>query len=498
MTTTHFHYSHVSIFFSVVLIVLCIGFICPADCFGQTKEKETSLWLDTYSGPFRTVSSTNAKITYQEDTKTPPQIPGMIYFNPGIYFETDQYFNKKKNFYAMGGGASLRFYLKGDEEVVPILDSAYLLNPKLLTDYFQPFHFKKHEVTNKEYKQFIYYVRDSIAHSLLGNLKPNGRIDWGKAIFWDDQKLQSMMSQKEGKMTIDLQNLSYEFVDNDGNKQQVNIYPDTVCWNTDWPFSFNTPMVKNYFNGPFFDDYPVVGVSYYQAIAFCDWKTKQLNANKKGKQKWKVSLPNVMQWEWIASWKTNEQRYSTDLNAHDWLTDLTINYLTFKYHSLGTLPTKTYASFTVDGFLYTNPADLSQRKRIMKRIENTKGLLDATLIFTNLDENGISGMGNNVSEWMNASYKENWETPFQMRQKRLKHFPHPTSRTDLQMHTEQFYHDQYCDTNGYLVMGGNWVDERFEQVDGKNKAGIYAKTFVNPENQHSTIGFRYVIESVNN
>jgi hypothetical protein len=42
-------------------------------------------------------------------------------------------------------------------------------------------------------------------------------------------------------------------------------------------------------------------------------------------------------------------------------------------------------------------------------------------------------------------------------------------------------------------MGGNWYDERYSFVHGKNPAGFNAKTFLNPAEQHCTVGFRYVI-----
>ncbi|MFK8005990.1 MAG: hypothetical protein AB8H03_06450 [Saprospiraceae bacterium] len=55
------------------------------------------------------------------------------------------------------------------------------------------------------------------------------------------------------------------------------------------------------------------------------------------------------------------------------------------------------------------------------------------------------------------------------------------------------FHDSFADKDGQLVKGGSWLDERFSDIYGKNKAGIHAKTFVSPNKSHSTLGFRYVI-----
>ena len=56
-------------------------------------------------------------------------------------------------------------------------------------------------------------------------------------------------------------------------KDQVNVYPDTLCWIADFTYSFNEPWTEMYFWHPGFDQYPVVGVSWKQATAFCIWRT---------------------------------------------------------------------------------------------------------------------------------------------------------------------------------------------------------------------------------
>ncbi len=57
-------------------------------------------------------------------------------------------------------------------------------------------------------------------------------------------------------------------------QDQVYVYPDTLCWIRDFTYSFNEPWATRYFWHPGFDDYPVVGVTWKQARAFCNWRTK--------------------------------------------------------------------------------------------------------------------------------------------------------------------------------------------------------------------------------
>ncbi len=61
------------------------------------------------------------------------------------------------------------------------------------------------------------------------------------------------------------------------NKDWVLVYPDTLVWVRDFTFSFNEPMTNMYFSSPSYDNYPVVGVSWKQANAFCNWRTNFLN-----------------------------------------------------------------------------------------------------------------------------------------------------------------------------------------------------------------------------
>lgn len=50
--------------------------------------------------------------------------------------------------------------------------------------------------------------------------------------------------------------------------------PDTTVWRIN--ISYNEPLVEHYFQHPAFDNYPVVGVSYEQAVLYCSWRTDRV------------------------------------------------------------------------------------------------------------------------------------------------------------------------------------------------------------------------------
>lgn len=193
------------------------------------------------------------------------------------------------------------------------------------------------EITNNEYRQFVYWVRDSIMRVMLGaqiedflvSETETGEaldpplLNWETEINLNDEEQKEIIKdlylpeneQFYRRKEIDTRKLMYEYywvdlkqaaqktnrynfqtkqyegfiVNNQGEKVQitnrssfvirdvVNVYPDTLCWIADFTYSFNEPLTTMYFWHPSYDNYPVVGVSWKQATAFCIWRTQLLN-----------------------------------------------------------------------------------------------------------------------------------------------------------------------------------------------------------------------------
>jgi len=181
------------------------------------------------------------------------------------------------------------------------------------------------EISNSQYKQFVNWVRDSIAITnylsdpkyFIGGVpgkgkaapaaNPSGKkyIDWTYAKshpMWtvkgkvnNTSKLQGMFYQGDDRLfdrnelDVRLLKYNYEKIDyhgaanseNDKTKKRsdfilrdtVPIYPDTLVWLKDFSYAANEPMVQ-YFSHPSFKNYPVVGVTWRQARAFTVWRTR--------------------------------------------------------------------------------------------------------------------------------------------------------------------------------------------------------------------------------
>jgi sulfatase modifying factor 1 len=251
-------------------------------------------------------------------------------------------------------------------------DVPYALNNKSKVVTIGAFYMDDTEITNNEYRQFVYWVRDSIAHRILGEADIGEHvfeedaygedldppiINWSERINWNGEEereeLEDMFLPSHERFYrrkeldtrklnfeyywVDLKaaarkpsrdlDLSYTNIKGQNNairghsdrskfiiKEVINVYPDTLCWVHDFTYSYNEPMTEMYFWHPAYDDYPVVGVTWSQAKAFNVWRTQLLStwkANNGEAFVQRFRLPTEAEWEYAA-------RGGLDLSPYPW------------------------------------------------------------------------------------------------------------------------------------------------------------------------------------
>ena len=251
------------------------------------------------------------------------------------------------------------------------------------------------EITNGEYRQFVHWVRDSIARTQLARMEvdvlgveaedakyfsvkydpfneaadPDTVLNWKIKIPWnakwtyegDEEEnatylavnsvfYQSGDKTEERQLNAHIMNYSYKwlardqaklpgnsfnpktgkyhdwaevtidtaYVDETGkiinkvikkklrqrgdliSRRIINIYPDTMCWMTEFTYSYNEPAMLNYFSHPSYGMFPVVGVTWEQAQAFCHWRNAQYQHVSKMPRAQEYRLPTEAEWEYAA------------------------------------------------------------------------------------------------------------------------------------------------------------------------------------------------------
>ena len=317
----------------------------------------------------------------------------------------------------------------------------------------RPYYMDETEITNNEYKEFVFWVRDSIVRTRLGiqqefaellttteegesglsggihdyafavadttdatpyqkymydnyysfgegidSIKP---LSWETDIIWKKEDfpdvdyvevMDSLFVSREeavdGVPTFNVKLLNYRYTWFDRNNaakkggkiknfmknEILNVYPDTAVWVKDFNYSYNDPMHQDYFYHQSYGDYPVVGVSWEQANAFCNWRTRKKNDYLKSKKN-RISvpdfrLPTEAEWEYAA-------RGGLEFATYPWgsggtQSDRGCFLANFK-------PVR--GNYAADGALYTMEAKSY-----------------------NANDYGLYNMAGNVSEWTNTAY----------------------------------------------------------------------------------------------
>jgi len=391
---------------------------------------------------------------------------------------TEKYYPKNQ---VLTVPSSIIYYLndyKSDNDGRFIIDN---IKSEQIQKIIKPFYFSKYEVSVKEYKEFINWV-----------LQTNGYNTTPYTII----KIKNVSKTNVNDTLIDIRikwkenkNLVYKYSFFDSSNVDICVAPlDTIELYYPKENSINNFYDVNpfYYSNYKYSKFPVVGVSYYQALAFLDWKQhfhqKYLDANE-ANYTIEYSLPNTIEYELVLSDYKN-------IDNNNWLCDLQLsrNEETTKLDLL--LNDKILYNNHLNEHNYENEINAVSLKDIQLTYKNTKKYATR---FNHLLSSEIEWLDGNVSEWMADSYTDNWEKAYNLHKNKTN-----ISEADKVTFSIEDFYNKKNNKKGRLVIGGNYLDYRLSMINYYdkeiNKAGISLKRFVEPDAQYSTIGFRYVVK----
>jgi len=328
-----------------------------------------------------------------------------------------------------------------DMDYIELIESFYLKDDEVFNNVrtfdVEKFIYK-HKYANIEGEKGFLKEKQNVTTELIESLINEGYKDESNGSFPTFVKYIDGTVEVEDKVIITdkfLAEFTLGQLDRKKFIREVNVpvYPDTAVWINDFQYSKHTPMFNNYFSHEAYSEYPVVGVTWHQAKAFCEWRTLTKNAYQKTKKKKSLvpnfRLPTEAEWEYAA-------RGGLQSAMYPWGGPYTMNdrgcfMANFK-------PKR--GDYAVDQALYTVEAD-------------------------SYDPNGYNlyNMSGNVAEWVDSSYEpEAYDFAISMNPNVSKE-----------------------DNNKKVIRGGSWKDVKyFLQVGSRDYE--YA------DKPRSYIGFRTV------
>lgn len=269
-----------------------------------------------------------------------------------------------------------------------------------------------------------------------------------------------------------------EFVNASKNTTML---PDTNSWNTDFVEAYNDPMRLYYFWHPTYDDYPVVGVSQKQALAYCNWLQNKLNEQllqaKNIDYTCVVTLPTEMQWESVYYYSyLKDEKYT----HFAWLLENKLIKTKDKYNlNYGIDITKEGVGifdYMKDGGMY--PV-------LGNKYKPTK--------------HGVYNLLGNVSEWTLSpayNFTDSFKVFFNKDTKKIISYSRCNGKELYDtVKSYEFYNNPYnlkpvYEKDGYVaVKGGSWCHSTFYL---QPEVSLFCK----PDEKHSYIGFRPVMTLV--
>ena len=256
--------------------------------------------------------------------------------------------------------------------------------------------------------------------------------------------------------------------------------PDTTVWEKE--LAYNTPYVSNYLRYPGFRYYPVVGVSWNQAVDYCRWRTEAVNKQKaieyygedyidgdippveSGVYLPEFRLPTEAEWEYAAYGQVGNQfldENQTQRRLYPW------DGRTIRSSKSGSVG-KFQANFKRGRGDYAGIAGAL----------NDAGFVTTSIYEYAPNDFGLYNMAGNVNEWVFDIYRPlNFQDMEDL---------NPISKSDFLDDEEDYDSENFnsmISNASRVYKGGSWADGAMWLSPGTRR-------FLDQDSSAATIGFR--------
>ena len=256
--------------------------------------------------------------------------------------------------------------------------------------------------------------------------------------------------------------------------------PDTTVWEKE--LAFNTPYVSNYLRYPGFRYYPVVGISWNQAVDYCRWRTEAVNKQRameyygedyidgdippieSGIYLPEFRLPTEAEWEYAAYGQVGDQwldENQTQRRLYPW------DGRTIRSSKRGSVG-KFQANFKRGRGDYAGIAGAL----------NDAGFVTMNIYEYAPNDFGLYNMAGNVNEWVFDIYRPlNFQDMEDL---------NPIRKSDFLDSEEDYDSDNFnsmVSNKSRVYKGGSWADGAMWLSPGTRR-------FLDQDSSSATIGFR--------
>jgi sulfatase modifying factor 1 len=226
-----------------------------------------------------------------------------------------------------------------------------------------------------------------------------------------------------------------------------------------------------YFSHPAYDDYPVIGVSWKQANAYCEWISKKVIALVDANPAWKIKypmanfrLPTEMEWEYAAYGNKPQE-----ITNQDAMSGKKQNVFSFG---------PSLFSYNKSGIYNANFGTIKDEKGLVIKSASDDGFFFTGNVKSYSPNGyGLYNMSGNVNEWVLDVYRKNDN--------------HYDFKRDISPEYRQYDPEKENAKDSHVIKGGGFLDTPYYLL-------VSSRRELDPTKGKCDVGFRICMTYIGN